>query len=190
MTHSPRLLLLFALWGVVSLVVAASGVLARLPTPAFPLIVVVSTVALTLGLTRNAKLREAVGQFGVKSLLVPHLFRFVGIYFLWLHAQGRLPVEFAHRAGWGDIVAATGALILLFVPVGTIFRRAALAWSVVGFADLLVAVGTAVWLNRTRPGSMAELQQLPLGLLPIFLVPSLLSLHLVIARRLRRADLP
>jgi hypothetical protein len=110
--------------------------------------------------------------------------RFVGFYFLWLHAQGRLPAEFAHRAGWGDIIAAAGALILLFWPEGPGFRRALWIWNIVGLADLFVAVGTAGWLNLTRPGSMIEVAGLPLTLVPLWAVPILMTSHFVIFRRI------
>jgi hypothetical protein len=95
-----------------------------------------------------------------------------------------LPAEFAHRAGWGDVIAAAGALILLFWPEGPGFRRALWIWNIVGLADLFVAVGTAGWLNLTRPGSMIEVAGLPLTLVPLWAVPILITSHWVVFRRL------
>ncbi|MEO5959525.1 MAG: hypothetical protein ABIR80_10435, partial [Opitutaceae bacterium] len=105
-------------------------------------------------------------------------------YFLWLHTQGRLPAEFAHRAGWGDIVAAAGALALLGVRERERpwFRRALVTWNIFGAADLLMAVGTGGWLNTVRPGSMIELASLPLTLVPLFLVPVMLASHVFLLR--------
>jgi hypothetical protein len=88
------------------------------------------------------------------------------------------PAEFAHRAGWGDIAAAGGALVLLFWPEGAGFRRALLGWNIFGAADLLLAFGTAGWMNLTRPGAMIEMSGLPLTLVPLWLVPVLLSSHI------------
>jgi hypothetical protein len=107
----------------------------------------------------------------------------VGLYFVWLNAQGRLPAEFAFRAGWGDVATATGALLLLPWPQGPWFRRALLTWNVFGAADLLVAVGTAGWLNIVRPDSMAEMASLPLTLVPLWIVPVLFASHVYLVRQ-------
>ena len=93
-----------------------------------------------------------------------------------------MPVEFAYRAGWGDILAATGALMLLPWKDGPWFRRALSLWNVIGLVDLLLAVGTGAWLNATRPGSMIEIVTLPLALVLLWFVPVLLSSHLVLLR--------
>ncbi len=65
------------------------------------------------------------------------------------------------------------------LPEGVGFRRALFGWNILGALDLLVAVGTAGWLNVVRPGSMIELSLLPLTLVPLWIVPVLLSTHLV-----------
>ena len=72
---------------------------------------------------------------------------------------------------------------MLFWPEGRGFRRALFWWNIVGAADLLVAVGTAGWLNATRPNSMIEMASLPLTLVPLFAVPVLLTSHLYLLRR-------
>jgi hypothetical protein len=56
-------------------------------------------------------------------------------------------------------------------------------WNLLGAADLFVAVGTAGWLNATRPGSMIEMATLPLTLIPLWVVPVLLTSHLYLLRR-------
>ena len=46
-----------------------------------------------------------------------------------------------------------------------------------------MAVGTAAWLTLTRPGSMVEITELPLTLIPLWAVPVLLSSHILLLRQ-------
>jgi len=182
-TSSQRLVLLLALWGLAAGAAGFGHLLQHLPPAAAQVSIAGLTVGFSLALARLGWLQEAAAVLDVRAILAAHLFRFVGIYFLWLHAQGRLPAEFAERAGWGDIAAATGALGLLFCPEGRGFRRVLFWWNLFGAADLVVAVGTAAWLTITRPGSMIEITQLPLVLIPLWAVPVILSSHLYLLRQ-------
>jgi len=182
-TPSHRLLLLLAAWGLAATVAGAFHLLQHFP-PAFAQVLIAGlTIGFSVALARVGWLKEAAAALGVRTILAAHLVRFIGLYFLWLQAQGRMPVEFAHRAGWGDIVAAAAALGLLLWPAGAGFRRALLWWNVIGAADLFLAVGTAAWLTVTRPGSMIEITQLPLALIPLWAVPVLLSSHFYLLRK-------
>jgi hypothetical protein len=180
----PRFLILLAVWGLAAVAAGSVHLLLHLPPYAVPVVVAGLTAGFTLAVLRVGWISETVREISSRTLLAFHLIRFVGVYFLWLHAQGRLPAEFAHRAGWGDVIAAAGALVLLFWPEGSGFRRALWLWNAVGLADLFVAVGTAGWLNLTRPGSMIEVAGLPLTLVPLWGVPILMASHFVIFRRL------
>jgi hypothetical protein len=176
------------LWAAAACVAGAFRLLAQLPAPAIP-------IAILVGIAYGCAVRvpwvgEALRSLGIRGILAVHLGRFVGLYFLRLQAEGRLPAEFAERAGWGDIVAAAGALALIPWRDGPGFGRALAFWNWVGLIDLLVAVATAAWLNLTRPGSMAELSTLPLTLVPLFLVPILLTSHLVLMQPRRVANPP
>ncbi|HTQ31703.1 MAG TPA: hypothetical protein VMI53_10890 [Opitutaceae bacterium] len=180
----PRFLLLLAAWGLAATAAGVFHLFFRVPPFVIPVLVASLTTALTVAALRPTWIGDAVGQIRLRPLLAIHLVRFIGFYFLWLHTQGRLPAEFADRAGWGDIVAAAGALGLLFWPDGPGFRRALAVWNVIGLADLVVAVGTGGWLSFVRHGSMAELRVLPMVLVPLWLVPMAMSSHFVIFRRL------
>ena len=69
--------------------------------------------------------------------------------------------------GWGDILVATGALVLvLFVPNLVAHRAWLLAWNLLGFVDLLYVVGTATRIALQSPESMRALLEFPLGLVP------------------------
>jgi hypothetical protein len=184
-----RLALLVGIWGVAALAGGALHLLARVPVPA--LVIAGLTACFYLPAVRAAWLRQAFRRLGLRGMLLVHLGRFVGFYFLWLEARGRLPTEFAQRAGWGDVIAAAGALLLLFPwRDGPAFRRILAVWNGIGLLDLLVAVGTATWLNATRPGSLVELSRLPLALVPLYFVPLLITSHLLLMRPERILSTP
>jgi hypothetical protein len=117
-----------------------------------------------------------------------HLTRFVGFYFLALYARGELPWAFAVPGGWGDIVVAAAALLLvLFVPPDRpAGRRAYLAWNVVGLLDIVGVVLTAARLAFADPTSMSALLDLPLSLLLTFVVPGIIATHVWMLGRLAR----
>ncbi len=182
-TSVQKLLFLLVAWGLLATITGARHLLAHLPPAGAQLLIAGLTLGFSVALARVGWLKTAAAALSVRTILAAHLVRFVGIYFLWLHTQGRIPVEFAQRAGWGDIAAAVGALVLLFWPEGAGFRRALFWWNLLAAADLFVAVGTAGWLNFIRPGSMVEITELPLTLIPLWAVPVLLSSHILLVRQ-------
>src|SRR5687767_2243756 len=119
-------------WLITALAVGASGVLGRLPLPP-PAIAVLLTVLLLLLLRTSRRVRTALWSLGPKPLVLFHLTRVAaGAYFLVLYRRGVLPGEFAVVAGWGDIAAGLGALVvaLTCLPVRSgIHRAALLAWN-------------------------------------------------------------
>ena len=106
----------------------------------------------------------------LRPLLILHSFRFLGLAFLvpGVVSPG-LPSAFAHSAGYGDIIAATLALLsLLSLPRGT-----AVAWvfNLWGSADLV---------NAFYQANHAGLQAGQLGatyFIPTLIVPLLLITH-------------
>lgn len=182
-SFSGKLLAWLGVWLGLAWVAGAGGVLARLPPAGVQLTIIGLTAAFSVALVRHATFSAGAGALGVRPILAFHLVRLVGLYFLWLQSQGRMPAEFAQRAGWGDVAAALFAAVLLFCPEGAGFRAALLAWNFLAAADLLVAVGTAGWLNVNRPGSMVELTRLPLAFVPLWIVPVLLGSHVYLLRQ-------
>lgn len=117
-----------------------------------------------------------------------HLLRLVGISFLVLHAQGRLPGDVALAAGWGDIaVAALAPAMAMMLGSGSRSGRwIAGLWNLAGLAHILIVVSTAVRLGFDDPRIGATITSLPHVLLPLFVVPLLIASHLLIALRLYR----
>jgi len=135
--------------------------------------------------------REWLKALDLRAMMALHVTRFVGLYFLWLYGRGELPYRFAVPGGWGDIIVATGAVIILasWSTFGRT-RPVLFIWNLYGFVDILFVVATAAAEAMAMPASMAALLRMPLSLLATFLVPLIISSHLLIFARLRRAVSP
>lgn len=175
-----------AFWFAAAYVLGESGSLAALEPPAPQTILLGLTTLLLVNSAVLPGFRGWLASLDLRRLVAVHLGRFVGIYFLILHGRGQLPYDFAVKGGWGDIVVAIGAVVLLAVP-GLIARRGVLlAWNVVGLADILFVVATAARSAAADPSSMRALLRLPLSLLPTFYVPLVIATHVWIFWRLWR----
>ena len=173
-------------WLAVALAVGASGVMRHARPPMPQLVLAALTAALIAALWIVPTLRRWARGVDLRALVLVHVTRFVGIYFLVLYGRGELPWAFAVPGGWGDIaVAATAALVAALArpdrPGG---RGVILAWNVFGFADILLVVATAARLAIADPDSMNALLRLPLSLLLTFLVPIIIATHVLIFWRL------
>lgn len=184
-----RVLAGVAAWLAVAVAVGASGALTRLRPPGPQAVLAGVTVGLLLAIRLSPSLRAFARAVDVRALVAVHLVRFVGFYFLVLHARGALPWAFAVPGGWGDNAVAAGALLLVLLvrPDTRRGRRLYVAWNAVGLADILLVVATAARLAWTDPPSMAPLLRLPLSLLLTFVVPLVVATHLVLFARLIRA---
>jgi hypothetical protein len=186
MMNSKKALNIVIAWLLAALIAGASGLFASL-VPPFPQAVLLGLViVLLLVFAFMPGFRDWCLSVDVRALVLFHLTRFVGVYFLILYSQGRLPFDFAVRGGWGDIATAAGVLILvLFVrPAGKTGWVLYLIWNLFGFFDILFVVMTAARLAFSEPGSMGELLKLPLNLLLTFVVPIIIFTHIVIFTRL------
>jgi hypothetical protein len=142
---------------------------------------------LLLAYFRLATVRAWVDALDLRTLVLLHVTRFVGLYFLVLSRRGVLPSDFAVPGGIGDIIVATLALVVVFAPLADASReRAIRIWNVIGLVDIALVVLTAVRLDLANPLQMRVMTYLPLSLLPTFLVPLLIATHIIIYTRLTR----
>lgn len=188
-----RALLVLTAWLVGAFAFTALGGLRLAPPPLPQAVLAALVVTLVLAAVVSCSVRRWLATVPAEAVLVLHLSRFVGFYFLVLHGRGRLPHRFAVLGGWGDVAVATLALALLLAPPRYRAARSPwlLGWNAVGLVDILFVVGTAARSALADPESMAPLTELPLGLLPTWLVPLIIVSHgVLIARTLaaRRAD--
>lgn len=175
--------IILLIWCVSAVLLGASGVIASMHPP-FPQLILFGLVALLLIAYRlSNEFRRWLVSVPLKWLVSVHLVRFVGFYFLWLYEHRQLPFAFAVLGGWGDIVVATLALVLLLLRPRS--RMIYQIWNTLGLADILFVVGTATRLAFADSASMAALLRFPLSLLPTFIVPLIIFTHVVIFLRLK-----
>jgi hypothetical protein len=178
----------FWVWLIAALAAGQFLWLQRLPMPAIQGILAGLTVLLVLAYRGWKTLRTWVDALDLRVLVLVHVTRFIGFYFITLYDRGELPYAFAVPGGIGDIIVAALALIAAFAPMSAERRRHALSiWNVVGFIDLILVVVTAARLGWADPAQMQALTHLPLSLLPTFLVPLLFASHLALFARLAPA---
>lgn len=174
------------IWLLAALAAGASGRVSQLHPPAPQLILAGLTILLIASGLVFHQFRAWLLAVDARTILTLHCSRFVGFYFLLLHSRGELPYAFAVPGGWGDIlVASLALLILLRVPNPERRPHVLVGWNLLGFVDLLLVVGTAARLAMADPGSMQALLRLPLSLLPTFLVPILMASHVLLFWQIR-----
>jgi hypothetical protein len=178
---------IFAFWFCMAFGVGEAQLLQKMPAQAIGAIVWSLTAAVLLAYWKLSRFRNWVLALDIRHLILLHVTRFVGIYFLVLYGRGELPYAFAVPGGWGDItVAATAILAIAAAGRPTLRTGAVMIWNTIGLIDILFVVMTAMRLALTEPGSMNGLMRLPLSLLPTFLVPLIIASHVVIFARLSR----
>lgn len=184
-TRSSGLMLGTLGWVLAAIGISVSGALARAPILA-AVCVVGAVAGWSFAYRRSASVRAALDAIDLRVVLAFHLIRIpIGALFLVEHAHGRLAELFAYRAGYGDI--AVGALALVAIALHR-RRGVLLAWSIIGLADILLAVGTAQYLVLARhdPLMMEAFTRLPYPLLPTLIVPAVIATHLLVLARIRR----
>jgi hypothetical protein len=186
MSRSRAPYFLLAGWFLLAVAAGLSGRSAQLRYPAPQIVLGTLTLLCLVATAWFAPVRDWAYGLDIRALTALHLTRFVGIYFLLLYAKGQLPWAFAVPGGWGDIVVATLAALLLLLasPTSARGRAAWIAWNVLGFLDIIFVVATAGRLFKTDPEGMQAMLRLPLSLIPTFLVPLVITSHVILLRRL------
>jgi hypothetical protein len=124
--------------------------------------------------------------------------RWAGLGFLSLYAYGVLPGLFAFPAGLGDMAvgfAAPWILLGLVRHPSFATSRRFVIWNIMGILDLVVAVSMGAICSGFLQGvtgnvTTAPMAQLPLLLIPAYMVPLFIMLHftaLAQARQLARS---
>jgi hypothetical protein len=167
-------------WFAAAFAVGASGWFRDASAPAIAIIVWSLTLIALLFAWRVPRLRHWASNTPLRGLISVHITRFVGIYFLILYHFNRLPYAFAVPGGVGDTLVATTALILFLSPALQKLRPLVLVWNGFGLVDIVFVVATALRVGLHDWQSMAALRELPLMLLPTFLVPLIIVSHILI----------
>ena len=177
-----------------------AGALGIVNEPGRPPLVLLSIFAVpilgfvTVYLT-SASFRAFTEMIPMTLLVGSHLWRFVGVGFVLAWRAGLLPAGFGIPEGFGDIIAALGALLLLpSLRWGTASRGWLLAWNTWGFLDLVSAITVGVLYSQSAVGVLstpasntALMATFPVSLIPTFFVPLFLLVHALIFRRIAPA---
>ena len=164
-------------------------------TPLIPWTIAISAAVVVAALWGSSSLRQAVASVPLPTLHALQAWRVVGIVFVLLLAQGRLPTHFALPAGWGDVAVGLTAPLVALALARKARGAAVLAavWNVLGLVDLVVAVGmgTGVLAPLLLPElgevpPVAAMGALPMIIVPTFAVPASTIIHVIALERLRR----
>jgi hypothetical protein len=165
----------------------------RVPTIQYGLLVPILIGGfLILRSSTVARVLDAVPQQWIIGVQV---YRALGIIFLILYGAGKLPGLFAWSAGLGDVlVGVLAPVVALAYARGPHENRDLVwAWNIFGLVDLIVAV-TAGFV--TSPSTLQLfafdlpnelISAFPLVLIPTYLVPASILLHLASLVKLRRS---
>jgi hypothetical protein len=185
-------------WFVAALALSGSGFYRGTPSsiPTLPLGLLIPIAAGLVLFFRSPLLRRIIDAVPQSWIVTIQTYRAEGLIFLILYAGGLLPGAFAGPAGVGDVVVG-----LLAPVVGIAYMRGLrgssgwlLAWNLFGIADLAVAVATG-FLTSPSPLQLLALDRpnelissFPLVMIPVFLVPLSVLLHLASLNKLRQTD--
>jgi len=136
--------------------------------------------------------KKLLQSITLESLITLHVFRIVGVFFIFLYAYHLLPTEFAFSAGLGDIFTACLAL-----PVAKMVSKGkswsipiAYAWNILGILDIvtLLIIATIDGKRSIETGGLGvkEMTLFPFVWFPAFAPATILFLHTVIFRKLRQ----
>ncbi|MGW4212993.1 hypothetical protein ACWEIJ_33760 [Lentzea sp. NPDC004789] len=181
-----------AAWLVAALLAGAGGLFAPDGTPPVALGIAAGgppLLAVGLGVC-SPRFRTWVRSLDLRLLTQLQMWRIGGFVFIVLAGQGLLPGGFAWPAGLGDVFIGMTAPIVAAALLHR--RRAYLAWTALGIADLLIAVTLGTLHSHTPIGLLATdvntdlLGRLPMSLIPTFGVPLCLVLHVLAVINLGR----
>jgi hypothetical protein len=123
----------------------------------------------------------------MRPLLVLHSFRFVGLAFLVPGVvSADLPAAFAHSAAYGDVIAATLAVLALLSLQGRAGVGIAWIFNLWGSADLLNAFYQASHAGLV-PGQLGAAYFLPTLVVPLLFVTHGLAFRILVQHENRSA---
>ena len=166
-----------------------------IPTIQFGILVPVLVGAMLWRLPAVMRIVDAVPQ---QWLVGIQLYRVLGFVFVVLWAAGSLPGLFALPAGLGDLAVGLLAplVALAYARNPAAHAGSVQAWNAAGVADLAIALATGL-LTSPSPFQLfafdapnALIDKFPLVLIPVFVVPLSILLHIASLAKLRRAAAP
>ncbi len=127
------------------------------------------------------------------DLVMLHIFRLVGVFFLLLTYYDTLPKTFALMAGLGDMITAiTSVFVVKAIKSNKPYaKKLVYVWNTFGLADILFTAIAANVLTKISidTGAMGVdvLAQFPYCLIPAFAPPTIIFLHVAIYRKIKNS---
>ena len=176
---NKSVVLILGAWICLAAAVGIAGWVERANAAGVAGIIWTLTALILFACWKVSTLQRWVMTVELRWLVLLHLTRFVGFYFFLLCSRGELPFAFAAPAGWGDIIVAALAVLLLALSNARNWTML-IIWNTIGLTDILFVVMTALRLGLEDWRSMHALREFPLSLLPTFLVPLIIVSHVLI----------
>ena len=183
-------------WLGVALALGASGVYRGAPEeiPTIQFGILAPILIGSILIMRSSTMARVIETVPQQWLIGVQLYRALGIIFLILYGAGKMPGLFAWPAGIGDVLVGALAPVVAIAYARGPDKNGDLArgWNIVGLTDLGVAVATGM---VTAPSPIQQFAfdlpnelvgTFPLILIPIYLVPLSVLLHLASLTKLRR----
>lgn len=153
--------------------------------------VVLPVVLFLLVYSFSSGFRQFARSISPTTLVMLQFYRTLGIVFIILTSRQQLPSQFALPAGLGDVtIGLLAPLVALIWSAGSRAGRFVfILWNILGLADLVMAISLG---TTTGPGgiistsiSTSLMTVFPLSLIPTFLVPISIILHILALQNLR-----
>jgi hypothetical protein len=185
---NPNRVVILVLLGWLCFAVGLSGWFYGANAPAVAATVWTLTALALFACWKISPIRVWALNVDLRWLVLFHVTRlFAGAYFLLLCQRGQLPCGFARTAGWGDIAIAILAVAVVGAMRTEFAKPLLFTWNTLGLIDIIFVVLSALRFGLNDWQSMHALRELPLSLLPMFLVPLIIASHVLIFVRLARA---
>jgi hypothetical protein len=153
----------------------------------FPLAIFLFTVVINLKVYQ-----QFLANIPLHRLVQVHIFRLIGVFFLFLTFHDALPKFFSIIAGLGDIITAITSIFVAKAIQNKHqnAKKITLAWNLFGFMDILFTAITAILLTKFSidTGSMGvdTLARFPFCFIPAFAPPVIIFLHITIFKKIKK----
>ncbi len=169
-----------AVWLALVFELGAAGSFVRRPG-SIPVPIIIGVIAPLIVFLAAFRLSESFHHLVMTAdlLLMAGIqaWRFAGLGFLALYANGVLPGFFAWPAGVGDmVIGLTAPWVIMALIHRPDFKDSPLfiGWNLFGMLDLVSAIATGAMSSGLAPGIVGSATTAPMALLPLVLIPAYL----------------
>lgn len=144
-------------------------------------------------ISKTASVKSIIDSIPLKSMVLLHTFRFIGVFFLITNAYGAIPTKFAYIAGIGDI---STAILSIFVASAisnqkVYAQKLTFFWNIFGLLDILSVIVSAIVatkhsIDTGSSNDIIEIVTFPFSLIPAFAPATIVFLHICIFKKLKQ----